>query len=398
MKAVFAFDSFKGSASSASLADAASKAFLEVFPDAGTKCFPIADGGEGSIDAVCLSAGAEKVSKTVHDPLMRPIEACHAICRDGSALIEAAAASGLTLLSPSERNPMKTTSFGTGEQIAAAISSGCRDITLALGGTATNDAGIGILSALGYVFRDSEGNVLAPSCSPGNGNPEASGENLLRIASVDTSGAMPGLEQCRFTLACDVSTVFYGPDGAAYVFAEQKGASPGDITLLDKGLRHFSEIIYGTTGKDISRIPGSGAAGGICGGLLAFLNATIRPGIDMMLDLTGLRKAIAGADIVFTGEGSTDGQTLAGKAVSGICKAAKDSGTEAIVLCGNCRLTVGERRILGEQGATAVFPVQSGPVTLEEAMLKRTVLANISRTVKEIAMVIKSLQTQHRQR
>ena len=202
----------------------------------------------------------------------------------------------------------------------------------------------------------------APSCSPGNGNPEASGENLSRIASVDTSGAMPGLEQCRFTLACDVSTVFYGPDGAAYVFAEQKGASPGDITLLDKGLRHFSEIIYGTTGKDISRIPGSGAAGGICGGLLAFLNATIRPGIDMMLDLTGLRKAIAG-----------------------------------IVLCGNCGLTAGERRTLGEQGATAVFPVQSGPVTLEEAMLERTVLANVSRTVKEIAMVIKSLQTRHRQ-
>lgn len=398
MKAVFAFDSFKGSASSASLADAASKAFLEVFPDAGTKCFPIADGGEGSIDAVCLSAGAEKVSKTVHDPLMRPIEACHAICRDGSALIEAAAASGLTLLSPSERNPMKTTSFGTGEQIAAAISSGCRDITLALGGTATNDAGIGILSALGYVFRDSEGNVLAPSGSPGNGNPEASGENLSRIASVDTSGAMPGLEQCRFTLACDVSTVFYGPDGAAYVFAEQKGATPEDITLLDKGLQHFSEIIYGTTGKDISRIPGSGAAGGICGCLLAFLNATVKPGIDMMLDLTGLRKAIADADIVFTGEGSTDGQTLMGKAVSGICKAAKDSGTEAIVLCGNCGLTAKERRILGEQGATAVFPVQSGPVTLEEAMLEGTVLANVSRTVKEIAMVIKSLQMRHRRR
>lgn len=375
MKAVFAFDSFKGSASSAALADAASRAFLEILPDAETECFPVADGGEGCIESLLAShRGATMKTSTSHDPLMRCIEAGHAVCPDGTAMIEAAAASGLTLLSPTERDPMKTTSFGTGEQIAAAISHGCRHILLMLGGTATNDAGTGILSALGYVFRDAEGNVLEPV-----------GENLARINSIDRSGALPGLDKCRFTLGCDVDTVFYGRQGAAYVFAAQKRASQEDIAALDEGLRHYAGIILKTTGKDISRLPGSGAAGGICGGLSAFLNATTRPGIEIMMDITGLRDAIADADMVFTGEGRVDGQTLMGKAASGICKAAKASGARAIVLCGKYGLTAEERRILGESGATAVFPVQSGPVTLEEAMNKENVLANVARTVKEIA-------------
>lgn len=377
MKAVFAFDSFKGSASSALLAATASRAFLEIVPDAVTGCYAVADGGEGSIDALLSSpCGAAAVCHRAHDPLMRSIRAGYAICPDGTAMIEAAKASGLTLLGESERNPAKTTSFGTGEQIASAIRSGCRNILLMLGGTATNDAGTGILSALGYVFRDADGNALEPV-----------GNNLSRIKSVDASRAMPQLGQCRFTLGCDVSTAFYGPDGAAHVFAAQKGASPEEILTLDKGLRHYSQVIFETTGKDISTLPGSGAAGGICGGLLAFLNATVKSGIDMMMDITGLRAAIADADLVFTGEGRTDRQTLMGKAVSGICKAARNSGIPAIVLCGDCRLTAEERLALREQGATAVFPIQSGPVTLEEAMKEENVLANVSRTVREIASI-----------
>lgn len=379
MKAVFAFDSFKGSASSGKLGEAALLAFLEILPHAETMCYQIADGGEGCLEALLSSPrGATAVQCKTHDPLMRRIVSSYATMPDGTAMIEAASASGLTLITESERNPMKTSSFGTGEQIADAIRSGCREIYLMLGGTATNDAGTGILSALGFIFRDADGNAVEPA-----------GENLARIRHIDSSGALPGLDKCNFTLGCDVNTLFYGEQGAAYVFAAQKGASQKDIAALDEGLRNYAEAVLKATGKDISCLPGSGAAGGICGGLVPFLNAGVRSGIDIMMDITGLRNAIAEADIVFTGEGRIDGQTLMGKAVSGICRAA-DTGTKVIALCGSYSMTGKERDELDRLGCTAVFPIQPRPVTLEEAMKTGNVLANVARTVKEIARIYKT--------
>ena len=345
MKAVFAFDSFKGSASSGKLGEAALRAFLEILPHAETMCYQIADGGEGCLEALLSSPrGATAVQCKTHDPLMRRIVSSYATMPDGTAMIEAASASGLTLITESERNPMKTTSFGTGEQIADAIRSGCREI---------------------------------------------SGENLARIRHIDSSGTLSGLDKCRFALGCDVNTLFYGENGAAYVFAAQKGASQKDIAALDEGLKNYAEVILKATGKDISRLPGSGAAGGICGGLVPFLNAEVRSGIDIMMDITGLRNAIAEADIVFTGEGRIDGQTLMGKAVSGICRAA-DTGTKVIALCGSYSMTGKERDELDRLGCTAVFPIQPSPVTLEEAMRTEKVLANVARTVKEIARIYKT--------
>ena len=226
MKAVFAFDSFKGSASSGKLGEAALRAFLEILPHAETMCYQIADGGEGCLEALLSSPrGATAVQCKTHDPLMRRIVSSYATMPDGTAMIEAASASGLTLITESERNPMKTSSFGTGEQIADAIRSGCREIYLMLGGTATNDAGTGILSALGFIFRDADGNAVEPA-----------GENLARIRHIDSSGTLSGLDKCRFALGCDVNTLFYGENGAAYVFAAQKGASQNRGT---KRNRHY---------------------------------------------------------------------------------------------------------------------------------------------------------------
>lgn len=308
LRVVIASDSFKGSLTSAEVARSIVSGIRSVIPDCECIELSIADGGEGTVDALMAALGGSRVNCRVHDPLMREIRASYAVLGDGhTAVIDTASASGLALLSNGERNPLKTSTFGTGEMIMDALHRGCSHFLVGLGGSATNDGGMGLFSALGYRFLDNAGRTL-PGC----------GESLVNVADIDFSAVHPGLEAASFTVACDVDTPFCGPDGAAYVFSPQKGAGAEDVAMLDRGLANFADVIHQCLGRDIVNVPGSGAAGGLGGGFLAFSNAVLKSGIDMVLDAIGFDSIIDGADLVITGEGRIDSQTFRGKAPYGV--------------------------------------------------------------------------------
>ena len=252
-KILLAFDSFKGSVGSLDIAKAAEKAILKVYPHCNIATFPIADGGEGTTEAICTGLNVDRISCLVHDPLMNPIEVTYGITRDGTtAILEMAAASGLPLVPDLLRNPMNTSTYGTGEIVLDALNRGCRQFIMGLGGSATNDAGIGMLAALGVRFLDKSGNRLDPQ-----------GSNLMHIASIDDSHLHPALQESSFIIACDVNNPFYGPQGAAFVYAPQKGASDEEVIALDKGLQHYAAVIEEQKGINIASIPGAGAAGAV---------------------------------------------------------------------------------------------------------------------------------------
>ncbi|MGN1232535.1 MAG: glycerate kinase [Candidatus Cryptobacteroides sp.] len=308
LRVIIASDSFKGSLTSAEVARGIEYGLRSVFPDCECIKLSIADGGEGTVDALIEALGGSRVNCRVHDPLMREMTVSYSVLGDGlTAVIDAASASGLALLSNEERNPLKTSTFGTGEMILDALERGCRHFLVGLGGSATNDGGIGLFSALGYRFLDNAGRIL-PGC----------GESLVNVADIDASGVHPGLETASFTVACDVDAPFCGPDGAACVFSPQKGAGPEDVAMLDRGLANFANVVHQCLGRDISKVPGAGAAGGLGGGFLAFSNAVLKSGIDMVLDALDFDSVIGGADLVITGEGRIDSQTFRGKAPYGV--------------------------------------------------------------------------------
>ena len=374
-KIILAFDSFKGSAGSLDIAGAARQAILKEYPHCEVLHFPIADGGEGTTEAICTGLDVNKVSCTAHDPLMNPIEVTYGVTKDNTtAILEMAAASGLPLVSGALRNPMHTSTFGTGEVILDALNRGCRRFIMGIGGSATNDAGIGMLSALGVRFLDNTGKVLEPK-----------GSNLIRIESVDDSGLYPALNESTFTIACDVNNPLYGQQGAAFVFAPQKGATPDEVAALDEGLQHYAGIIRRQKQLDISSVPGAGAAGGMGGGLLPFLNAVLKPGINTILDILCFRDALRGADLIFTGEGKLDAQTAMGKALGGILKLAKEQDVPVIALGGGVEAT----SQLNEMGFTAVLSIQPAPVSLDKAMQKEFTLENIERIVTQLIRIIK---------
>lgn len=367
-KIILAFDSFKGSASSEELAEAATAGIADACPHCETVQFTLADGGEGTTAALAAAFGATSVSAATSDPLGDSITAQYAIAGN-TAIIETAAASGLTLVPEGRRNPMKTSSFGTGVLIADAIRRGCRKIILGLGGSATNDAATGILAALGYRFLDSDGHELYPS-----------GENLSKIATTDASAADPHLARTEFVLACDVGNPFCGKHGAAAVYAPQKGATPEQVRALDDGMRHYASLLLSLTGTDIRDIPGAGAAGGIAGGLLPFVNARIRSGIDTVLDTLGFDDALDGADLVLTGEGRIDAQSAMGKAISGIVRRAARKNVPVIALAGE----VADANALIDAGLTAAFSIQTAPTDLSVAMQKDSTLRNVRRTTSQL--------------
>ena len=377
-KIVIASDSFKGSLSSLEVALAAEEGILRVFPECHVEKIPVADGGEGMVEALAEAVGGTPISCEVHDPLMRPIRAEYILSADGkTAVLEMAAASGLTLVSAAERNPMKTTSFGTGELIRDALLRGCRDFLIGIGGSATNDAGTGMLRALGFRFLDREGREL------GSG-----GEILSEIHRVDRSRVPAEVREARFTVACDVKNPFSGEHGAAHVFARQKGADDAMILRLDAGMKHFAEVIRESEGKDIQDIPGAGAAGGMGGGFLAFLEAELKPGIQMVLDALRFKERIQGADLIITGEGKLDRQTGMGKAPLGVLEAAKKQGIPVIAICG--ALEDGTASALNDAGILAVFPIPPAPVSLEFAMKKENAERNIARTVEQVMRGMKN--------
>ncbi len=323
MNIIIASDSFKGTLSSAEIKDMVIEGFLSVSKDFTFTPFIVADGGEGTIDAVKESIrSGERIYAKVHDPLMRPINASYLDMGDGRALIEMAEASGLTLLSAEERDPLKATSFGTGELVKDAISKGFGDITVAIGGSATNDGGTGFLSALGARFLDENGNML-----PGTG------EDLEKIRHIDLSDFHAG--EASFKVMCDVENPLTGEKGATYVYGPQKGADRDKLMRLEEGMKNYREVIIRELGKDPDLLKGSGAAGGMGAALMIFMGAEQKSGISSLLEMYGFDEALKDADLVITGEGRADRQSAYGKVLSGIGRAARKRGVPVIAVCGS---------------------------------------------------------------
>ena len=384
MKIVIASDSFKGSLASIEVARSIEMGILDVFPSCDIVKVAVADGGEGTMDALCQSLGGKVVRIPVEDPIGRTINASYVILEDGNtAVLEMSSASGLTLLTPAERNPMLTSTYGTGQLIDDAIGRGCRRFLVGIGGSATNDAGMGMLTALGYRFLDAEGNEL-----PG------AGASLSKVCGIDCTRVSQAVRDSEFIVACDVDSPLYGPDGAAYVFAPQKGADPDMVKALDDGLRHYADVVASYTGKipmhggpsctgetsimkDAASMPGAGAAGGLGYAFVAFFGARLQRGVDMVLDAVGFDSIIEGADLVITGEGRIDAQTLTGKTPYGVLQRASRQNIPVIALAGSVALD-------DSSGFTAIRQITPPDMELSEAMLPAVASANLRRTISAL--------------
>ncbi|MBQ6003252.1 MAG: glycerate kinase [Clostridia bacterium] len=353
MNIIIASDSFKGTLSSREIALMVEEGFRKVMEDVSFTPFIVADGGEGTLDAVQESIKrGQRIYAKVHDPLMRPMSASYLDMGEGRALIEMAEASGLTLLSDSERDPMKATSYGTGELVRDALIKGFRDITVAIGGSATNDGGMGFLSALGARFMDEEGNVL-----PGTG------EDLEKIRKIDLS--LFDTMGARFTVMCDVQNPLTGEKGATYVYGPQKGANEEKLIRLEKGMRNYRACIIEETGEDPDLLKGSGAAGGMGAALMVFLKAEQKSGINALLDMYGFDEALKSSDLVITGEGRADRQSAYGKVLSGIGRVAWKRGVPVIAVCGSLGEGYEE---LHEIGITSFYSTMKENMSLEYAL------------------------------
>lgn len=375
-KIVVASDSFKGSLTSLEVAAGAEQGIHEVFPECEVVKVNVADGGEGTMDALRSTLGGQWVTVAAADPLGRPRNVSYVVLGDGNtAVIEMSAASGLPLLEPQERNPMLTSTFGTGEMIVDALSRGCRRFLVGIGGSATNDAGMGMLEALGLRFIDKDGKVL-----PGRG------ESMSEVVDIDMSHVSPEVKESEFIIACDVDSPFCGPRGAAYVFSPQKGADPQMVAELDAGMEHLAEVIARVVGKDIKDVPGAGAAGGLGGGFLAFLNSRLERGIEMVLDAIAFDDIIRGSDLVITGEGRVDSQTLTGKTPYGIMKRAQKQNIRTVAIGGSVKLGDDD----DVSGFDSIWPVTPEGMPLEEAMKAETASANVRETVKKIMLEYKT--------
>jgi len=374
VKVVLAPDSFKGSISARDLCAALREGVLEVFPDAEVTELPLADGGEGTVEALVHATGGRLVERVVRDPLGRPVRAAYGVLGDGqTAVVEMAQASGLPLLAPHERNPLIADSFGTGQLIRDALAAGYRRFIIGLGGSATNDGGAGALRALGVRFLDEAGEELPPG-----------GEALLRLARVDVTGLDPAVRASRFILASDVTNPLCGPNGASAVFGPQKGATPDMVAWLDAALLRFGKVLREATGLDVAALPGSGAAGGAGAGFMAVLGAEFRSGIEIVMEAVDFGGKIRGADWIVTGEGRLDEQTLSGKAVAGVCRLARTAGVPVIGICGSLALST---RQMEELGLAAAFSIVPGPCPTKEAMkrageMARGTMARVMRLIR----------------
>jgi len=354
MKFLFASDSFKGTLSTEKTAELLTKAAKQVFPQCECIGVPVADGGEGTLDAVLSATGGSRVTVQVHDPLMRTMETAYGKMDGSRAIIEMSAASGLPLLSEAERNPAKTTSYGTGELIAEALKAGCTDITIAIGGSATNDGGMGCMKALGVRFLDVEGKEL-----------EGTGENLILVKHIDISNLLPKARDASFTVICDVTNPLCGPQGATYTYGPQKGGTTELLESLEEGMCNFRDVISNEFGSNLDNVPGSGAAGGLGGALAVFLNATMKSGIETVLDLVDFDKKLSGVSLVVTGEGRLDWQSCFGKVVQGVGERCKKQGIPVVALVGSTGK--GAEKILNH-GISRIITTAPADMLLAEAM------------------------------
>jgi len=374
---LIACDSFKGSASSKQVGEAIKSGILRAVPDAHVEVVPVADGGEGTVQALVDATGGRLVTATVTNPIGEKIEATFGILGDGqTAVIEMAAASGLTLIPPEKRNPWVTTTYGTGELIKAALEHGCRKIIIGIGGSATNDAGAGMAQALGVKLLDEHGKQIG-----------FGGGELGRLRRIDMSGLDKRATEAEFIVACDVDNPLTGERGASYVYAPQKGATPEMLPKLDSNLRHFAEVVRQQLGIDVEHVPGSGAAGGLGAGLMAFLKAKLRKGTEIVFELVKLDEKIASADIVITGEGQIDAQTVFGKTPIGVAKLAKQYGKPVIAITGS----IGDGAdSVHSHGIDAMFSIVNRPMPLEKAM--KEVEALLTSTGEQLARLVATLK------
>ncbi|MGG6311384.1 glycerate kinase family protein [Paenibacillus macerans] len=371
---VLAPDSFKESMTAMEVCVAMEKGLRKVFPAANYIHVPMADGGEGTVQSLVDASGGQIYSKVVKGPLGEPVTAQYGILGDGvTAAIEMASASGIHHVTKGNKNPLITTTYGTGELIRECLDKGIKKLIIGIGGSATNDGGTGMAEALGTGFLDAAGHALPRG-----------GGYLDRLERIDISALDPRLQQVSMIVACDVTNPLCGEHGASRVFGPQKGATPEMVRQLDAGLAHYAEIVKRQLDKDVRDIPGAGAAGGLGAGLLIFTQAVLRKGIEIVIEHTGLKQKIAEADVVFTGEGGIDFQTKFGKTPYGVAKAAKESGKKVIAVAGY----IGDGiEALYEEGIDAVFGIVPGAGELEQLLAEGP--QNVTRTCENIARVLK---------
>lgn len=377
MHYVIAMDSFKGSLSSSEAGSAAKDGILAADKTASVTVLPIADGGEGTMEALIYDGGKlHTVEATFPDGTRHP--SAFGITRDGTAVIETAAAAGLPVTPLDKRDPMHTTTFGVGEQIASALNQGCRRFIIGLGGCATNDGGAGMLQALGAKMTDENGADIPFGCA-----------GLGKLRHIDLAGLHPALQESTFMIACDVTNPLCGSLGCSAVFSPQKGAKPADIPVMDGYLAAYANLVKAVIPDADPDYPGSGAAGGLGFAFRTFLRGTLTSGIDLVMTQTHMEDSIRDADIVITGEGRLDAQTVMGKAPSGVAKCAKKYGIPVIALAGSVTKDAVK---CNEHGIDAYFPVLRRVMTLEEAMEKETAKENIARTAEQAARLIGTMR------
>lgn len=374
MRAAVAMDAFKGSLSSIEAGNAVRDGILRTDPGADIAVAALADGGEGTVQALYSCLGGNWIGMTVSGPLGAPVSTGYCILPDGTALLEMASAAGLPLLAVKERDPLHTTTFGVGQLIRDAIKKGCRKFIVGIGGSATNDGGTGMLSALGFAFLDETGNPIAPGA-----------QGLESLRRIDTKDVLPELSQCRFRIACDVSNPLCGETGCSAVYGPQKGATPQMVADMDRWLGHFGHLASEISPKADPNYPGAGAAGGLGFAFLTFTDAVLESGADIILEQTGLEQQIRNADIVITGEGRLDGQTAMGKGPLAVAALAKKYGKPVIALCG----CIGpDAEVCNEHGIDAYFPILQSATPLEDALNPETAKENLTATTAQVFRLI----------
>jgi len=354
MKVLILPDSFKNCLSSTAVAKALSEGVRRVFPNAQIEHYPVADGGEGTVTAFVEACEGKLITCPAHDALGREIESFYGLLPDGTAVIEMAAASGIELLSPEEKNPLIASSYGTGEIIKAALTSGAKKIILGLGGSATNDGGMGMAKALGYRFLKANGEEI------GEG-----GAALSELVTIDTTKVSKRLTKCRFMVACDVQNPLTGESGATAVYGPQKGATPEMVRQLDQHLHRLAQVIKQDLGVDVENIAGAGAAGGMGAGSIAFLHGELQAGFSIVTEILDLKNKVAQADIILTGEGKIDAQSSQGKTPYAVAQLAKAADKKVLAFAGY--LGEGYRQLYA-QGFDAIFPIAEKPMSLEESL------------------------------
>ena len=373
MKVVIATDSFKGSLSTIHAGNAISEGIKRVFSDVETSVHPIADGGEGTVEAMSTIAGSKKQSVKVCGPLNKKVDAEYVII-DNTAVIEMSAAAGITLVKKEELNPLDTTTYGVGEIICDAINKGCRNFIIGIGGSATNDGGIGMLTALGFEFTDIDGKPIPQGA-----------KGLEKMYNINTGNAMAELKECNFRIACDVTNPLCGEKGCSAIYGPQKGATPKMVEDMDMWMSKYADLTKSINPDADQNTPGAGAAGGMGFAFLSYLNGKLQPGIELITEETNLEEHIKYADVVITGEGRLDGQSVMGKVPVGVAKLAKKYEKPVIAFAG---CVTEDAKNLNNYGIDAFFPILKGVCSLDEAMNTQNACANLSDTAEQVFRIL----------